>query len=108
MCLGMIAPPDHLTVRPNPARRMGGATASAVARRAKAEGGSDTHQLHVVEVMGFAELNAYHAKCTRGCGCSGHPAFPTPSFGRKIQQRLGRFASRRRVCLDLRFAVIAS
>jgi len=23
----------------------------------------------------------YHYKCTRGCGCSGHPAFPTPSSG---------------------------
>src|SRR6202051_3912551 len=31
---------------------------------------------------------------TRGCGCTGHPAFPTPSFGRKIHQRLGRVARR--------------
>jgi hypothetical protein len=23
----------------------------------------------------------YHYKCTRGRGCIGHPAFPTPSFG---------------------------
>src|ERR1700736_1982966 len=22
--------------------------------------------------------------CARGCGCNGHPAFPTPSVGRKI------------------------
>jgi hypothetical protein len=28
---------------------------SAVARRANAEGGSDTHQLHFVEVMDFAQ-----------------------------------------------------
>src|SRR5712664_2241260 len=38
----------------------------------------------------------YYYKCTRGRGCNGHPAFPTPSFGRKIHQRLGRFASRGR------------
>src|SRR6266576_2268 len=69
MCLGMIARPDHLTVRPNPARRwVGGATASAVARRAKTEGGSDTHQLHVVEVMGFARLNAPQRRRHRNPG----------------------------------------
>src|SRR5258706_2699309 len=32
--------------------------------------------------------------CTRGCGCNGHPAFPTPSVGRKIQAQLGRIAPR--------------
>src|SRR5216684_7936198 len=26
----------------------------------------------------------YHYKCTRGRGCSGHPAFPTPSLGAKV------------------------
>src|SRR6202161_3416085 len=26
---------------------------------------------------------------TRGCGCIGHPAFPTPSFGRRIPAQLG-------------------
>jgi hypothetical protein len=25
----------------------------------------------------------YHSKCTRDRGCSGHPAFPTPSLGAK-------------------------
>ena len=30
----------------------------------------------------------------RGCGCIGHPAFPTPSMGREILQGLGRNASR--------------
>jgi len=34
--------------------------------------------------------------CTRGCGCSGHPAFPTPSRGREINARLGRFTPRDR------------
>jgi len=33
---------------------------------------------------------------TRGRGCNGHPAFPTPSLGRKIHQRLGRIARRGR------------
>src|SRR3954465_5471816 len=32
--------------------------------------------------------------CTRGCGCIGHPAFPTPSVGRKIPANLGRLAPR--------------
>src|SRR6266851_3826088 len=32
--------------------------------------------------------------CTRGCGCGGHPAFPTPSVGRRIHGQLGRIAPR--------------
>jgi hypothetical protein len=33
--------------------------------------------------------------CTRGCGCSGHPAFPAPSNGAKdSMQQLGRIAPR--------------
>jgi hypothetical protein len=32
--------------------------------------------------------------CARGCGCSGHPAFPTPFVGRIDCAQLGRFASR--------------
>src|SRR2546421_3479086 len=31
---------------------------------------------------------------TRGCGCIGHPAFPTPSVGRKIHAQPGRIAPR--------------
>src|SRR5229473_2646659 len=38
----------------------------------------------------------YHYKCTRGRGCNGRPAFPTPSRGREIHQRLGRVARRGR------------
>src|SRR4030081_525031 len=34
--------------------------------------------------------------CARGCGCSGHPAFPTPSVGRKIHAHLGHIAPRGR------------
>jgi hypothetical protein len=37
-----------------------------------------------------------NAKRTRGRGCNGHPAFPTPSFGREINARLGRIAPRGR------------
>jgi hypothetical protein len=34
---------------------------------------------------------------TRGCGCGGHPAFPTPSlFGRMVHAQLGRIAPRDR------------
>jgi hypothetical protein len=31
---------------------------------------------------------------TRGCGCNGHPAFPTPFVGRRIPAQLGRIAPR--------------
>jgi hypothetical protein len=34
----------------------------------------------------------YHT--TRGCGCNGHPAFPTPFVGRKVHAQLGRIAPR--------------
>jgi hypothetical protein len=34
----------------------------------------------------------YH--CARGCGCKGHPAFPTPFVGRKVHAQLGRIAPR--------------
>jgi hypothetical protein len=33
--------------------------------------------------------------CTRGCGCGGHPAFPTPSLGETVQHHSG--ASRREI-----------
>src|SRR5882672_12765162 len=94
---------------------------------------SDTHQLHLMEMMGFAGSTHrtysrldritstvvpallpntrarmsgafYHYKRTRGRGCHGHPAFPTPSIGREISCQASG-ASRREVagvCLDLR------
>ena len=42
--------------------------------------------------------------CTRGCGCNGHPAFPTPSSisGRTIHAPLGRAAPRECGCLSNR------
>src|ERR1700704_5523148 len=45
--------------------------------------------------------------CARGCGCSGHPAFPTPSVGRKIHAQLGRIAPRGREVVSEIRAVIA-
>src|SRR5258708_6696989 len=42
--------------------------------------------------------------CTRGYGCIGYPAFPAPSFGRKIHAQLGRITPRDR---EVMFAVIA-
>jgi hypothetical protein len=54
-------------------------------------------------VLVVARVRSTNTKCTRGCGCSGHPAFPTPSSGRKIKARLGRIASRgANVCLEAR------
>src|ERR1700738_4035636 len=43
-------------------------------------------------------LVCYLHTCTRGCGCNGHPAFPTPSVfeGRIVQAQLGRIAPRER------------
>jgi hypothetical protein len=38
--------------------------------------------------------------CTQGCGCNGHPAFPTPSVGRKVHAQLGRIALRECGCVS--------
>src|SRR5712672_2639365 len=47
-------------------------------------------------VLVVTRVRSTTTKCTRGRGCNGHPAFPTPSKGRKIHQRLGRIARRGR------------
>ena len=53
-------------------------------------------------VLVVTRVRSTNTKCTRGRGCSGHPAFPTPSKGRKINARLGRIASRgANLCLEL-------
>src|SRR3981189_102997 len=44
--------------------------------------------------------------CARGCGCSGHPAFPTPSFGRKAHAQLGRIAPRECEAVSTNYVVI--
>jgi hypothetical protein len=47
-------------------------------------------------VLVVTRVRSTNTKCTRGRGCNGHPAFPTPSKGRKINARLGRIAPRDR------------
>src|SRR5260221_13187074 len=47
-------------------------------------------------VLVVTRVRSTTTKCTRGRGCSGHPAFPTPSQGRMIHQRLARIAPRDR------------
>ncbi len=52
-------------------------------------------------VLVVTRVLSTNAKCTRGRGCSGHPAFPTPSMGArdKCTARAHRAAgSRTRVC----------
>jgi hypothetical protein len=56
--------------------------------------------------LAVTNARAYY-QYTRGCGCNGHPAFPTPSVGRKFLSKLGRFAPRHREAVSA-FAVIAS
>src|ERR1700716_4308456 len=56
-------------------------------------------------VLVVTRVRSTTTKCTRGRGCNGHPAFPTPSMGGRFSKASG--ASRRedeRVCL----VVIAS
>src|SRR5258705_888743 len=50
-------------------------------------------------VLVVTRVRSTTTKCTRGRGCNGHPAFPTPSFGRKVScktrvQRAARPRSR--------------
>src|SRR5712664_1003431 len=51
-------------------------------------------------VLVVTRVRSTTTKCTRGRGCNGHPAFPTPSLGREIYQRLGRIARRGRKCVS--------
>ena len=47
-------------------------------------------------VLVVTRVRSTNTKCTRDRGCSGHPAFPTPSMGREINALLGRIAPRGR------------
>jgi hypothetical protein len=59
-------------------------------------------------VLVVTRVRSTNTKCTRDRGCSGHPAFPTPSLGRKINAQLGRIAPRgREVVCGLEFEVVA-
>src|SRR5260370_10064882 len=48
-------------------------------------------------VLVVTRVRSTNTKCTRDRGCSGHPAFPTPSRGREINANLGRIAPRDRL-----------
>src|SRR6266403_2516400 len=45
-------------------------------------------------VLVVTRVRSTNTKCTRGRGCNGHPAFPTPSKGRELHAQLGRIARR--------------
>ena len=47
----------------------------------------------MIPVYSFTRVRSTTTKCTRGCGCNGHPAFPTPSLGESFINASG--ASRR-------------
>src|SRR5665647_740208 len=44
----------------------------------------------------YARVRFFAQFCTRDRGCSTHPAFPAPSFGRKVLAKLERNAPRDR------------
>jgi hypothetical protein len=47
-------------------------------------------------VLVVTRVRSTNTKCTRGRGCNGHPAFPTPFMGGRIHAQLGRIAPRAR------------
>jgi hypothetical protein len=47
-------------------------------------------------VLVVTRVRSTTTKCTRGRGCNGHPAFPTPFMGREINANLGRNVPRDR------------
>src|SRR5450631_454527 len=50
----------------------------------------------------------YHYNCTRGRGCIGHPAFPTPSLGGRYSTPRAHRAARSLTHVETTTAVIAS
>jgi hypothetical protein len=50
-------------------------------------------------VLVVTRVRSTNTKCTRGRGCSGHPAFPTPSSGRKIKHDSGASRREARTCV---------
>jgi len=47
-------------------------------------------------VLVVARVRSTNTKCTRGCGCNGHPAFPTPSLGGRFIEASGASRGRGR------------
>ena len=55
-----------------------------------------------IPVYSFTRVRSTNTKCTRGCGCNGHPAFPTPSLGGSFINASGAWRGEgANVCLDL-------
>ena len=59
----------------------------------------------MIPVYSYTRVRSTTTKCTRGRGCNGHPAFPTPSLGGRFINASG--ASRCEVA-NVRLDVIAS
>jgi len=60
-------------------------------------------------VLVVTRVRSTTTKCTRGRGCQGHPAFPTPSLGGRFINGSGAWRGEVvNACLELRLAVIAS
>jgi hypothetical protein len=56
----------------------------------------------VIPVYSFTRVRSTNTKCTRGCGCNGHPAFPTPSLGGRFINGSGALRGEdANVCLRL-------
>src|SRR5216684_7111967 len=51
-------------------------------------------------VLVVTRVRSTTTKCTRGRGCNGHPAFPTPSEGREVYAQLGRIPPRGRKAMS--------
>ena len=53
-------------------------------------------------VLVVTRVRSANTKCTRGRGCNGHPAFPTPSLGERLINGSGALRGEVvNVCLDL-------
>ena len=59
----------------------------------------------MIPVYSFTRVRSTTTKCTRGRGCNGHPAFPTPSLGGKFINASGAL---RGEDANVRLDVIAS
>ena len=56
----------------------------------------------MIPVYSFTRVRSTTTKCTRGCGCHGHPAFPTPSLGGRFFNGSGALRGEvANVCLDV-------
>ena len=55
-----------------------------------------------IPVYSFTRVRSTNTKCTRGCGCNGHPAVPTPSLGESFINDSGAWRGEGvNMCLDV-------